>query len=226
MTLLATFFAFSVPQTMYVIYGYAVPLVIFAAVFGFRWKVGMWGNFISLGAVLFSALVAFGWWEDVAEQIAKLHPPILFLADCLAIWLLFLITLLVIDGATRFMSKVKVKYNDTIENVGNGIALFLLCTALFQFHLFANGHFGMVGEHYDKEFSSGAATNITANLLGILSTGNLAGFTRQQEFDEKGDNNLLKLHHQRRQAIMHGWQPEDGTMQAKEDMFGKMNRGR
>ena len=216
-------FAITIPEVLYIIYGYAVPIVILAVLYGFRWKVGMWGNALSLGAVLFSALIAVGWWEDVAELLAGLYKPMLFLADCVAIWLLFLLSLLFLDTATRFMSTVKVKFNDIVENVGNGIVLFLLFLVLIRFTIFANGHLGMVGEHHNIVLRDSPATNAAMSAVRMLSLGNLSGFTRQTQFDANGD--LLQLHLQRRQAIMNGIQKEDKVL-ADEGMFDNMKRER
>jgi len=228
-----TLFAITVPEVLYEIYKYAVPPVILAVLFGFRWKAGLWGNALSLGAVLFSALIAVGWWEDAAQLLAGLYPPILFMADCIAFWLLFLLSLLILDTATRFLSSVKVKFNNTVENVGNAIILLHLFSVLFQVHTFANGHLGMVGEHYaDRNKTPITVENnpnvsnpyASINLISLLSTGNLSGFSQVQEFDENGM--LLERHLQRRQAIMNGMQGQGEKMLADEGLFDSMDRGR
>ena len=187
-------------MALYLIYGWAIPVIILAALFGFRWKVGMWGNCVSLGVVLFSILIAIGWWEDVAHLLASNVPQMVYIADCIAIWAIFLVSLLVLDMATRSMSTVKVKYNDTVEQVGNGIALFLLCLALIGFADIANGHLGAVGENHDVTASSGLTTGPAISAFRILSAGNLSGFTKTSPFNAKGD--FLDLHLKRRQALM------------------------
>jgi hypothetical protein len=217
-------FAVSIPAVMYMIYVFAVPLIILAVLFGLRWKVGMWGNFLSLGAVLFSILIAIGWWEDVAELIAKQAPQTLFIADCLAVWILFLVSLAVIDAVTRFISKVNVKYNDTVEKVGNGIVLFMLFVSLYGFSIFANGHLGMVGEHPNAAACNSAPATVAINLVTILSTGNLSCFSETKEFDP--DGKLRERHLHRRQAIMltrYG-ESDPPLPWAENDMIGKMQR--
>jgi len=206
-----TLFAVSIPMVLYHIYGYAIPIVILAALYGFRWKVGMWGNCITLGAVLFSAMIAVGWWEDAASFLAQQVPAMLFIVDCVAFWTLFIISLLILDTATRSMSTIKVKYNDTVENVGNGIALFLLFSVLFGVHTFANGHLGMVGENSDVTVSENSMMNVTINLLTGLSTGNLSGFSQVNEFDAGGT--LREKHLQRRQALMSNALSKEGSWQ-------------
>ena len=191
-----TLFATSVPMVMWYIYGYTIPIVILAVLYGFRWKVGMWGNFLSLGCVLFSILVAIGWWEEIAYFTAQQIPTMLFFADGVAIWGIFLIMLALLDLATRSMSAVKVKFADIVENVGNGIVLFLLFLALYGFFLFAE-ELGPVGEHANV---SAPGDSIAVQIFRMLSDGNLSGFTGGNQFDDKG--NFRDLHLQRRQALM------------------------
>jgi hypothetical protein len=210
-----TLFAVSIPMVLYHIYGYAIPIVILAALYGFRWKVGMWGNCVTLGVALLSALIAIGWWEDVASLLAQQVPAMLFIVDCVAFWTLFIVSLLILDTATRFMSSVKVKYSDigicTVENVGNGVALFLLFLVLFGVHSFASGHMGMVGEHPDVAVSENAMMKMTISLLNGLSTGNLSGFSQVNEFDAGGT--LRDKHLQRRQALMSNALSKEGPWQ-------------
>ena len=206
-----------VPTAMFHIYGYAVPIVILAALFGFRWKAGMWGNCLSLGAVLFSFLIAVGWWEDVAELLVKQAPVMLFAADCVAFWTVFVIALLVLDGATRFLSTVKVKYAEQVEYVGNGAVLLLLSLALYGIFLFAED-LGPVGEHEDVD---SLADSVPIQVLRILSDGNLSGFTRVNQFDDTG--NFRTLHLQRRQAIMLN-QLSDNGIKGSEAQAGKVKR--
>jgi len=201
-----TLFAISVPGVMYQIYGYAVPVVILAVVFGLRWKAGMWGNCLSLGAVLFSALIAVGWWEDLAELIVKQVPKMLFLADGIAFWTIFIVALLILDAATRFLSTVKVKYADSVENVGNGAVLFLLFLAIYSVFLFAE-ELGPVGENEGVSISD---SNVAVSMLRLLSAGNLSGFTQVHQFDDSGK--FRQLHLQRRQALMYNAKTEEGVM--------------
>ena len=196
-----------IPLILYHIYGYVVPIVILAALFGFRWKVGLWGNCLTLGAVLFSFLVAAGWWEDVAELLAGQASSLLFAADCVAFWTLFIISLLVLDTATRFMSTIKVKYAEQVENIGNGAVLFVLFLALYGTFLFAE-EIGPVGEHANVAMPEDSAP---VQMLRLLSAGNLAGFTQVNQFDDRGK--FREKHLQRRQAIMSNAISKGGSIQ-------------
>lgn len=222
-----TLFAFSIPDVLYQIYGYAVPVVILAVLYGLRWKAGMWSNCLSLGAVLFSILIAVGGWENLAYFLASQIPQMLFFADCVAIWALFLITLAILDLVLRYMSAVKVKYADPIEQSGNGIVLFLLFLALYGFFLFAE-ELGPVGEHANVD---PPGDTITIQMFRFLSAGNLAGFTEVRQFDDKdigeGKSNFRALHVKRRQALMYNMMTGEGAiqgLQGDEAQVAKMKR--
>ena len=189
-------------MALYYIYGWVVPIIILAALFGLRWKVGMWGNILSLGAVLLSFLIAVGWWESLAYFLAKQAPMLLFVADCIAFFTIFLVSLLILDLATRHMSTVKVKYPETVEKVGNGVALFLLSSALYITYLFGSIDLGAVGEHHNVQLTAGEQNPITVQALRLLSVGNLGAFNPDNvsRFDRNG--NFRELHLQRRQALM------------------------
>jgi len=212
-------FCVSIPWLMWQIYGWAVPIVILAILYGFRWKAGMWSNSLSLGAALFSVLVAVGWWESLAHLIATQAPAMLFFADCLAVWTLFLVTFGLLDLATRFMSTIKVKYADMVENIGNGVVLFLLFLTLYGFFLFAE-ELGPVGDHANVSVQR---DSMPVNVFRFLSSGNLSGFTQVTQFDSKGDFRELQL--KRRQALMLNMMTGEGAisgLQGKEEQVNKI----
>ena len=208
-------------MVMYQIYGFAVPLIILAALGGFRWKAGLWGNTLALGAVLFSVLIAVNWWEDVAELLAKQAPVTLFVADCIAIWVLFIVSLLILDMATRYISTVKVKYHDMVENIGNGIVLLVLFLVLYGFFLFAE-ELGPVGEWHDVSPKEDSAAVKVFRMLSAPGQGNLSAFSGGNQFDGKGK--FRTLHLQRRQAIM-GNMLSDNGLQGSDSQVGQMKRG-
>ena len=195
-----TLFAVSIPTVLYHIHEYAVPLAIFAAMFGFRWKIGMWGNIISLGVILFAFLIAVGWWQNLAFFLVEKAPQLLYIADCVAFLTIFVVALSILDLATRSMSTVKVKYADMVENIGNGVALFLLSTALCITYSFAYHDLGPVGENPDVQLTAGQKNPLSFQALRLLSAGNLSGFTKTNRFDSGGD--FRDLHLKRRQALM------------------------
>ena len=198
-----TLFALSIPMALYHIHDYAVPLIIFATLYGFRWRVGMWGNLLSLGAVLFSFLIAIGWWENLAYFLVQQVPQMVYIADALSFLLIFVVALLFLDLATRAMSTVKVKYAEMVENIGNGVALFLLSGALCLTYSFAYHDLGPVGENPDFTLTEGQKNPLSFQALRLLSGGgNLGAFSEsnRKQFDGRGDFRTLQL--QRRQVLM------------------------
>jgi signal transduction histidine kinase len=182
----------------------------------------MWGNVLSLGCVLFSFLVAVGWYEDVAELLAQQAPVMLFLADGLAFWVIFVLTLGILDTITRNISTIKVKYAEQVENYGNGVVLFLLSAAIYLIFLFGE-EIGPVGENFGVD---APGDSVVIQMLRILSAGNLSAFDGGNQFD--GSGNHRKLHLQRRQALMYNAMTNAGVLDsllADEGDVDRMKRG-
>jgi len=202
------------------VYGYAVPIVILAVLYGFRWKAGMWSNCLSLGAMLFSVLVAVGWWENLAYLLATQVPQMLFFADCVAIWALFLITFALLDVAMRSLSTIKVKYADTVEKVGNGVALFLIFLVMYSFFLFAED-LGPVGEHANVD---PPGDSVPVQVFRFLSAGNLLGFTRTVDDRFDVDGKFRELHVKRRQALMLNMMKGEGAISGLQGDDGQVEK--
>jgi hypothetical protein len=175
---------------------YGVPLAMAAAIFGTRWREGFWGNILSVFSVFFSALAAIAWWEPLAVLLSTNIPQMLYLSDCVAIWLIFLITFLILSELTRMMSRVRVKFAVPIEKAGNAAALFLLFLMLYGFFLFTMD-LSPVGENSDVTI---AEDSVQIQMLRLLTAGNLASFTAPTQFDKNG--NFRQHHLERRQALM------------------------
>ncbi|MDR2116629.1 MAG: hypothetical protein LBP87_09655 [Planctomycetaceae bacterium] len=181
---------------LFTCFTFGVPLAMAAAIFGTRWREGFWGNILSVFSVFFSALVAIAWWEPLASILSTNIPKMLYLSDCLAIWLIFLITFLIVNELTRMMSRVKVKFVVPIEKAGNAVALFLLFLMLYGFFLFTMD-LSPVGENPDATVT---ADSVQVKMLRILTAGNLSSFTQPTQFDANGD--FRQNHLERRKALM------------------------
>ncbi|GHT24131.1 hypothetical protein FACS189419_08880 [Planctomycetales bacterium] len=206
-----------------ILYGYcyypAVTLVILAALYGFRWKEGCWGNIIAIPCVWFSALIAINWWEDLASFITSKVPAWVFYWDSISVWVIFLVALIILDALTKKMSGVKVYFSEKIENFGNGAALFLLALSLWTFYLFAEtlspvGDLLKPEQMSEKKSDPKAAAvkkapdikpknpddTLLIQTLRLLSAGSLESFTRPAQFDTYQD--FQRDHLMRRQAVM------------------------
>lgn len=185
-----------VKQILYQCFLYGVPLAVAGAIFGMRWKEGFWGNILSVFAVMFSMLIAIGWWEPLASLLAEKVPKMLFAADFICLWVLFLVALAIIGEITRLLSRVKVKFADSVEKGGNSLALILLFGLLMGFYLFALD-LAPVGERAD---ATPPGDSIQVKAFRLLTAGNLSSFVDPKPFDENGD--FRRFHFERRQAIM------------------------
>ncbi len=191
----------TIPQILYQGYIYGVPLSIAAAIFGFRWKEGFWGNALAVFNVFFSFLIAVGWWEDVAVLFAQNVPKMLFFADAIAFWVIFIVSLAILSEATKALSRVQVKFIEPVEKAGNAVALTLLFVAMYGGVFLFASDFEPVGY---QESASRQSDSVTIGMLRILSAGNLSSFTKPVQFDRNA--NFRQNHLKRQQAI---WQSVD-----------------
>jgi hypothetical protein len=182
-----------IPGILYVCYGYAIPLVIYLALYGLRWNEGLWGNFLALGCVMFSILIAVGWWEDLAQLFALKLPSWMFYMDCFAIWLIFIVSLFILDSITRSLSRVSVFYGEQIEKIGNGVVLFLLGTTIYIFFLFTE-NLSPVGDLLPEKTTFPGLPNVMGNKLNNGAEkvpDSIANALKQQ--DDKGQEKPLSI---------------------------------
>ena len=186
----------SVESIMGVMFNIGVPLALLAAIFGFRWREGLWGNTIGVFCVLFSIFFAIAWWETVAELLCKMVPSMVFASDLVAIWVIFLLSLAILCELTRLLSRVKVFFLLPIEGVGNFVVLAVLFLLMYNFFLFTCD-LAPIGEKADV---SAPADSVLIGTFRVLSDGTLQAFDDPHRFNESGD--FRKDHLLRRQALM------------------------
>ncbi len=192
---------------LYQFFLYGVPLAVVGALFGFRWREGLWGNVLSAMNVFFAFLIAVAYWEALAVFLAKNLEKILFFADFLAFWGIFLLTLLIFSEITRLLSRVNVQFPDPVEKAGNSasltvLSLVLLCAYYFSLNL------SPVGEKPETSVPSGRWTVATHKLVQVLSAGSLSAFANPHPFPE----NFRAQHLKRKQAIMKNAEDNKGSV--------------
>ena len=197
----------SVESIMGVMFNLGVPVAILAAIFGFRWREGLWGNTVSTFCVLFSIFFAVAWWETVAELMAQAMPATLYLADMVAIWLIFLASLAILHELTRALSRVKVLFLLPIEAVGNFTALTVLAALMLNFFLFTV-ELAPIGALKDDQT---AADSLFIGTLRILSKGTLEAIVDPHPFD---DHTELRTDHllRRKELQKHAEGKEGGSI--------------
>lgn len=192
---------------LYQFFVFGVPLAVAAAIYGTRWKEGLWGNLLSVFAVLFSSIIAVGWWESLTIFLCNKVNGMLFVADYLVLWLLFLISLLIIGEVTRALSRVKVKFAEPVEKTGNAAMLTLLLALLLGFYYFSLD-MSPLGETADATPPS--QDTIQLKVFRVLTGGNLSSFTEPKSFDENGEFRMN--HFLRKQALMENRLSKEDSM--------------
>ncbi|MGL4594079.1 MAG: hypothetical protein ACRCUY_05050 [Thermoguttaceae bacterium] len=177
-------------------FDYLVPLAVAGGIFGFRWKEGFWGNFITLFNVFFSVLLAIGYWESLAVILSGYAGTMLFLTDFICIWGIFLISLALLNELTKFVSNVKIKFAIPVESAGNGVALLITTLLVLCFYWFALD-LAPIGENRDVATPADSAL---IQATRMLSAGNFASFFTPTQFDADGTFRADHLH--RRQSLM------------------------
>jgi uncharacterized membrane protein YgcG len=114
--------------------------VVFMACVGFLYTEGMWGNAVRLVNVVTAALLATNFWEPLADGFEKAFGSSLtYVWDFVAIWALFIVFLLIFRVATKFVSKVQVRFLAIVNRVGSGvfaawIGWVMVCFTLMTLH--------------------------------------------------------------------------------------------
>ena len=117
-----------------------VLIVIFMACVGFLYTEGMWGNALRLINVVTAALLATSFWEPLAGFLeGSISKPFSYFWDFIALWVLFIFFLLIFRLATKFASKVDVKFLGLANRIGGGvfavwIGWVVVCFTLMTLH--------------------------------------------------------------------------------------------
>ncbi|MDR1924349.1 MAG: hypothetical protein LBQ66_08240 [Planctomycetaceae bacterium] len=182
---------------MEAIYDVCIPLAVVAALFGMRWKEQFWGNILAVFSVFFSILVAVNWFEPIAQLVNAQSVGMLFLADYLFLWLLFIVSLVFFMELTRGLSRVNVQFPIPIENAGNFLAIMMLVCLVWGFFGFSL-NLAPLGETAGVTVAEKDPMIIST--LRQLSAGNLSNFGGKKPFDEFGE--FRKDHLLRKQALL------------------------
>lgn len=154
---------------------YGIPVAIFLAIVGIRKGEGIWGNVLSLFNVLFASLVAVNYWEPAAKFMASQYVGVLYVSDYIAIWGIFIVTLIILEEVSMRISRVKVKFDNQVELIGgpvSGVALFVVFVfGFYQMTIL------MAPTPTDGNESTSPVASAMGNAYGVFSTGSLAPFT-------------------------------------------------
>ncbi len=114
-------------------------LIILFACVACLYTEGLWGNAIRLINVVTAALLATNFFEPVANYLDEQLPSYTYLWDFLAIWALFVIFLSLLRGVTDYASRVKVRFHNTVDQIGSAVLAIwvgwvMVCFTMMSLH--------------------------------------------------------------------------------------------
>lgn len=125
--------------------------VIFFIIVAMMWPEGLWSNLITFINALFSGLIAWNYFEPLADTLEKSLASFTYIVDYLAFWLIFAIAFNVLRIITDLISKKKARFRKPVDLGGS--ATFAVFTALLIVTLScASMHFSPLGS---KPFKGG-----------------------------------------------------------------------
>jgi hypothetical protein len=114
-------------------------LVIFIAIVASLYPEGMWGNAIMLINVVTAGLLATGYFEPLASFLESKAPTYTYLWDFLAVWAIFVLSLILLRIATDKICRVKVRFLGLANQIGSVVfaclvAMVMVCFTTFTLH--------------------------------------------------------------------------------------------
>ena len=98
-----------------------VILIVFAACFASMYNNGLWSNTLTLVNVLTAGLLAFNYFEPLAEWFERQQPSLNYIWDFVSVWLIFIAAMVVLRSATDYVSNVKVRFIMPLDRAGGYI---------------------------------------------------------------------------------------------------------
>jgi uncharacterized membrane protein required for colicin V production len=113
---------------------WAIYLATFFAGMAMMVREGLWSNAISLVNILVSGLAAFAFYAPLAIYLDEmLNGEYTYLLDFVAIWALFVVSMVICRGATTIASKTRMRFKYPIDPVGGPLVGLVAAWALSAF---------------------------------------------------------------------------------------------
>ncbi len=178
---------------------------------------GLWSNTISLFNIIFSGIVAFGFYSPLAVFLdEKTDGQYTYLMDFLVIWALYVITMIICQAITRAASKTRMRFKHPIDSVGGPAVGFIAALVMASF-VMATLHtspmpkdaFSGMLVHSDGDVES--ASSFTAPDLAWLrfmeqmSAPDALGSGSTGKFTARGFVKIYRLHREQLDAAKLPW---------------------
>jgi hypothetical protein len=117
-----------------------VLIVIFAVCVAFVFNEGLWGAGVLFCDVLMAAVLATNLFEPVANRLESMMPGYTYFCDFMAVWLCFIVSLVVFRLATDLLSRHRVRFKKVVDTTGGvifavGVGWIMMQFVLFTMHL-------------------------------------------------------------------------------------------
>ena len=167
-----------------------VLLLIFLMCVAALWFQGLWSNVVTLVNLLLAIMLAFNYFEPVAQQLDGLEPSLTYLWDFVALWALFALSFGLLRAVTDMLSRTRVAFDFWVETVGRSITAVWIAWLFIGF-ICATMHTAPLGPHplgFQPKPKAG-------NFLGLAPDRHWLGFmqSRSRGALSRGESDRAKL---------------------------------
>ena len=100
----------------------AILFIVFFVTLAMMVREGFWSNTIALVQIMFSGIVAFGFYQPIVVMVdEKTEGEYTYALDIVAIWLLFTISMIILKVFCEMLSKTRMRFIHPIDNIGGPI---------------------------------------------------------------------------------------------------------
>jgi len=96
-------------------------LVLFLVVAGAMWLQGLWNSVVTLVNLILAIMVAFNYFEPLADTLEAQDPSYTYLLDFLLLWGLFALSFGLLRMMTDILSRRKVAFDFWTETIGRSV---------------------------------------------------------------------------------------------------------
>ena len=126
-----------------------ILILVFAGIFGFCMRDGVWTNTLRLINVILAATIASSFGEPMARVLSGMHTKSFFFHNILGVWLVFAFVCTALNEATKYISRVNVKFNERFNLIGGYVLAGVLAFVFVSFTLFTM-HQAPLGKNFAR----------------------------------------------------------------------------
>ena len=117
-----------------------ILILMFVLVIASTWWFGLWSNFITLVNLILSGLIATSFYQNLVAVLLGPMETYAVVLEFLSIWAVFVVSFLVLRGATDALSPIRLRFDKLTELIGRSllsiaIAVVFICFVAFTMQL-------------------------------------------------------------------------------------------